>query len=51
MAKGLSRDDTKQMPNENGEIFSSRWHHNLPNNNNINNNANRPGTAKSLPKG
>ncbi|CAF4637867.1 unnamed protein product [Rotaria sp. Silwood1] len=45
LAKGLTREDGKQILNENGEIFSSRWHQNLSNN------ASRPGTAKSVLKG
>ncbi|CAF3380137.1 unnamed protein product [Rotaria socialis] len=45
LAKGLNRDDTKSIPTENGEIFSSRWHPNLPTN------TQRPGTAKAAVKG
>ncbi|CAF2480650.1 unnamed protein product [Rotaria sp. Silwood2] len=45
LSKGLTRDDGKQISNENSEIFSSRWHQHLPTS------GSRPGTAKPVPKG
>jgi len=45
LAKGLTRTDGKQLTNENGEIFSSRWHQHLSNS------AYRPGNGKVGSKG